>query len=137
MKLQAKLVHCIKQKGAALATDWRDQELVQCLGGRQSQMSCWLPAWSACQLSSPLLEPYKSDEPWRPSCFQPDRAAWSLSCCSSQILSHYLLPTTGSCRMVSLQVSLASTLEGRVPNLSLVLQCAVPHLQVVFILQHL
>lgn len=39
--------------------------------------------------------------------------------------------------MVSLQVSLASTLEDRVPNLSLVLQCAVPHLQVMFILQHL
>lgn len=39
--------------------------------------------------------------------------------------------------MVSLQVSLASTLEGRVPNLSLVLQGAVLRLQVVFIPQHL
>lgn len=39
--------------------------------------------------------------------------------------------------MVSLQVSMASTLEGRVPNRSLVLQGAVPHLQVVFIIQHL
>lgn len=39
--------------------------------------------------------------------------------------------------MVSLRVSLASTLEGRVPNPPLVLQGAVPHLQVTFILQHL
>lgn len=36
-----------------------------------------------------------------------------------------------------LQVSLASTLEGRVPNPSLVLQGAIPHLQIMFILQHL
>lgn len=35
--------------------------------------------------------------------------------------------------MLSLQVSL----EGRVPNPSLVLQGAVPHMQLMFILQHL
>lgn len=39
------------------------KELAQCLMGRKSQMSCWLPAWSVCQLSSPLLEPCQSDEP--------------------------------------------------------------------------
>lgn len=39
--------------------------------------------------------------------------------------------------MALLQVSLASTLEGRVPNPFLVLQGAIPHLQVMFILQHL
>lgn len=39
--------------------------------------------------------------------------------------------------MALLQVSLASTLEGRVPNPSLVLQSAIPHLQIMVILPHL